>query len=388
MTQDYFASLVAPASKAAAEAGTDNIRPMTPLRTKQAIQPTVDALYSRFPVKNSSHDFANTANGLLNPFTPDSGNETLVSGPGVGVAAVTDGYYTSNQNTYLYVNGGSKVNRVDVTFRGEYGVIALTAANNGANMVHVEFTSEGGTTISYWNSPDVAQVPLFRQVFSNHPDFDDGESHSVSVEVEGDFCTVWSDGILRSVAYDPLFSQITGNWFYLQAGTGDPLKVSKYYTFESFGTDGRRSLKPGSIDAGCLHSQVIHVGPQNDAGWNPQAEIFYVFTADRDVVFSNQGDVKLIAHNTNAAGVAAQVIAKNHFGHELKLAAKVGATCAISWQNREFITVGNGGLAPAVLPLPTTLSNADIRMSALPTSDPAVAGRLWNDSGTLKISAG
>jgi hypothetical protein len=27
-------------------------------------------------------------------------------------------------------------------------------------------------------------------------------------------------------------------------------------------------------------------------------------------------------------------------------------------------------------------------MTALPTSDPAVAGRLWNDAGTLKVSAG
>jgi hypothetical protein len=29
-----------------------------------------------------------------------------------------------------------------------------------------------------------------------------------------------------------------------------------------------------------------------------------------------------------------------------------------------------------------------IKMSNLPTSDPAVAGQLWNDSGTLKVSAG
>ena len=34
------------------------------------------------------------------------------------------------------------------------------------------------------------------------------------------------------------------------------------------------------------------------------------------------------------------------------------------------------------------LSNASIKMTALPTSDPAVAGALWNDAGTLKVSAG
>jgi hypothetical protein len=35
-----------------------------------------------------------------------------------------------------------------------------------------------------------------------------------------------------------------------------------------------------------------------------------------------------------------------------------------------------------------SLTNASISMTALPTSDPAVAGRLWNDGGTLKVSAG
>lgn len=41
---------------------------------------------------------------------------------------------------------------------------------------------------------------------------------------------------------------------------------------------------------------------------------------------------------------------------------------------------------PAVLgytPLSTTGANA-----ALPTSNPAVAGALWNDAGTVKVSAG
>ena len=35
-----------------------------------------------------------------------------------------------------------------------------------------------------------------------------------------------------------------------------------------------------------------------------------------------------------------------------------------------------------------SLTNASISLTALPTSNPNVAGRLWNDSGTLKVSAG
>ena len=36
----------------------------------------------------------------------------------------------------------------------------------------------------------------------------------------------------------------------------------------------------------------------------------------------------------------------------------------------------------------TTLSNASIIMSNLPTSDPTVAGQLWSNAGVLTVSAG
>lgn len=35
-----------------------------------------------------------------------------------------------------------------------------------------------------------------------------------------------------------------------------------------------------------------------------------------------------------------------------------------------------------------TIMPGSVSMTGLPTSDPSVAGRLWNDGGTLKISAG
>jgi hypothetical protein len=35
-----------------------------------------------------------------------------------------------------------------------------------------------------------------------------------------------------------------------------------------------------------------------------------------------------------------------------------------------------------------TFSSSVVMMTNLPTSDPNNAGQLWNDSGTLKISAG
>lgn len=44
-------------------------------------------------------------------------------------------------------------------------------------------------------------------------------------------------------------------------------------------------------------------------------------------------------------------------------------------------------LGPATSITSLTASGAVI-LSGLPTSDPVVAGQLWNDAGTLKVSAG
>ncbi|MEC7581055.1 MAG: hypothetical protein VYC85_01490, partial [Pseudomonadota bacterium] len=46
------------------------------------------------------------------------------------------------------------------------------------------------------------------------------------------------------------------------------------------------------------------------------------------------------------------------------------------------------GSALGNLELSNLIASGNVDFSGLPTSDPAVAGRLWNDSGTLKISAG
>ena len=49
--------------------------------------------------------------------------------------------------------------------------------------------------------------------------------------------------------------------------------------------------------------------------------------------------------------------------------------------NADLTLSANGTGAVAITP-------AKIMMSNLPTSDPSNAGQLWNDSGTLKVSAG
>lgn len=51
-----------------------------------------------------------------------------------------------------------------------------------------------------------------------------------------------------------------------------------------------------------------------------------------------------------------------------------------------FIGNVTGGVTGAVAA--TTLSASGAVILTLPTSDPAVAGQLWNDTGVVKVSAG
>jgi hypothetical protein len=50
-------------------------------------------------------------------------------------------------------------------------------------------------------------------------------------------------------------------------------------------------------------------------------------------------------------------------------------------------SVTNVTAATSITTAALTATGAVI-LSGLPTSDPAVAGQLWNDTGTLKVSAG
>lgn len=51
------------------------------------------------------------------------------------------------------------------------------------------------------------------------------------------------------------------------------------------------------------------------------------------------------------------------------------------WQESTALTISDAGLV-------TINATNSIVLSNLPTSDPVNAGELWNDSGTLKVSAG
>jgi len=47
-----------------------------------------------------------------------------------------------------------------------------------------------------------------------------------------------------------------------------------------------------------------------------------------------------------------------------------------------------GGNTPAAVTATALTASGTVILSGLPTSDPSVAGQLWNNSGVLTVSAG
>jgi hypothetical protein len=77
------------------------------------------------------------------------------------------------------------------------------------------------------------------------------------------------------------------------------------------------------------------------------------------------------------AGKENQVL--NTHNNSFIIGSNITSSCACTtFVNNLTVSGSNGGGAGASV----------VIMRGLPTSDPTNAGQLWNDSGTLKISAG
>ena len=84
---------------------------------------------------------------------------------------------------------------------------------------------------------------------------------------------------------------------------------------------------------------------------------------------NSNGNVRGELRMDGTSGTSNEVFIKTHDGSSLAERLRVGHT--------QVKVTGN-----------FQATGAQIDFTALPTSDPSVAGRLWNDSGTVKISAG
>ena len=173
------------------------------------------------------------------------------------------------------------------------------------------------------------------------------------------------------------FSKNAGFSDNVKAMFGDGLDLRIYH-------DGSHSYIQ---DAGTGHLQILSSQLQiNNAG---NTENMITAAEDGSVTLYNDGSAKL-ATNANGVSVTGSVSATSY---------KTGTTTVL--QGDADVTIGSsGGTGTISLTTHTstpfkienddsiTMSPTKIVMSNLPTSDPSNAGQLWNDSGTLKISAG
>mgnify|MGYP007090096640 CR=1 FL=1 len=71
-----------------------------------------------------------------------------------------------------------------------------------------------------------------------------------------------------------------------------------------------------------------------------------------------------------------QVVSINASTGAVTVLATFGVTTTVTTLNATNLSVG------------TLTSNGAVILQNLPTTDPTVKGQLWNDTGTLKVSAG
>lgn len=115
--------------------------------------------------------------------------------------------------------------------------------------------------------------------------------------------------------------------------------------------------------------------------------------ADGNQYIYNESSAVLIGRSSNAAsmlsgyGRSATTLTTNAYtnGWEPRiLFTPPGGTASDAHKAESKITMDAGATGSGSIEMTTV----NILMTRLPTSDPSVAGQLWNDSGTLKVSAG
>ena len=129
--------------------------------------------------------------------------------------------------------------------------------------------------------------------------------------------------------------------------------------------DGEIKANALTIDTTVTGGAVIDASGQT--GTTARLEL----KADRPSADQDSCDIRF--YNNNAAPIAHITAVKGSGAND------TDGKLDFYTSNSKALTIGSAGLA--------TFS-AGIVSSAMPTSDPSVAGQLWNDSGTVKISAG
>ena len=349
--------------------------------TSSQVRDLIGSQASTLVSKTSYHTPSTTA--VLNGQTINSGQTLTVTGVGIATTASSSSGYIhdpTNTNTYIFVNSGSAVKRVEQLFRGTQGVIAICLAANANNMIHVEFPTGSTAAVTYGATVGgFPQYPDISRSIATIPNLNDGTTHKLAVEVDGDLVTVYVDDVCVGFSFDPIYSTLAGNWYYCQitATTAN----CKIYGFSSYDTIPQsHSIVAGSVRSGSLQSQCLQVGQVSDATYEPTTSIHLWTNQERARLEGKTYSV--LTMEALGAGSVSKTEYLNAIGVQLDVG--VGASDGIfAYQGNNVIVMPVNGYVGGTYMQLLQFSTTGIVATSWPTSDPT-GGKLWLKGGIVR----
>ena len=288
------------------------------------------------------------------------------------------------------------------------GNLYITNSADDADIIFACDNGSGGTT-EYFRL-DGGNV---RTIASQHIQMADGKALYVGEGLDAGFYHSSGHNYIESNTGDLTFVQNTDDGdikFYSDDGSGGTaqyfrldggevetrfLKATLHYdnVWAKFGDSGDlRIYHDGSnsyIDESGTGILKIRGDNQIQLTAPTGGEVYAIFNKDGACEFRHN-DVTKLATSSDGVSVTGNVSATSY---------KTGSTTVLQG-DADVIVGSSGGTGTISLTTHTstpfkienddsiTMSPTKIVMSNLPTSDPGTTGQLWNDNGTLKISAG
>ena len=283
-----------------------------------------------------------SGSGALNGQTTDSGHTWVTSGTGYLTTSINaGGYIEGTDNTYCYLNTGSKVKRVTQFKRGPLCTIAILLDTDLDDMVHVNFTqSTGAVSVLFWKTGlGSALIPSASQTIKATACADPNQTREYTVELVGDYLIAYVDGELALWAYDPQFSTVAGNWIFAQIhASGDRIYGVYSYRDTAAAEDEKFGILPvGGLKAGYVSSTALHVGDPLVASFDADSKIYLWHEHNSPVLVDSSGTTHLRLRATEA-GYGSRFDVYNTAGVGLSLVFAGDYVARLQTNNADRIT--------------------------------------------------
>lgn len=190
---------------------------------------------SQPPIARNTYDVI-SGSGLLNNSTTASGGTWYVTGSGFDDAIRNpEGYATSTENAYCHLQASASIRRAVQVFSGNQCTLAIGHNINLTDMIHVNFSSNSYADVLYWRTGVGSSMAPTHVTDCNLTGvINDGQPHEFVIELVDKYCFCFCDGVLISVAYDPIFPQLKGRYTFAQLHGGDDAATDRLYALSTF----------------------------------------------------------------------------------------------------------------------------------------------------------